>query len=376
MISASGCPDVLSAALSYSRFGWSLIPITGDKKPAVKWKTFQTACADELQLHDWFDGRDDLGLAVVLGQVSGGLTCRDFDKAAAYDAWQAVNPDLAKTLPTVRTKRGFHIYFRSDLDRTQKFDDGELRSGGSYVVLPPSRHPSGHQYCWLHEPSSNIPVLDATVFLPSVPCSLARDTDRTESNLSDLCLSARSVLSVSAEVVVGTLPGGFGTRRHRLFELARRVRAHPQLASVPLAELKPMLKEWHRLALPNIRTKPFDETWADFVEAYGNVDPKRCGDAAVAAMQRADATALPPEAMQYESPIIRRLVALCRELARTSNDGVLYLSCRNAAKLLGMSEHKTAGRWLGMLVADDLLVEVTKGGPQTMRATRFRWRGS
>lgn len=137
--------DVLSAALRYHSLGWSIIPIvSGTKRPAIKtWKPFQSKRADEQQLRDWFDKRDDLGLAVVLGTVSGGLTCRDFDFEAAYHAWKAANPDLAKMLPTVKSGRGFHVYCLSDLDRTLKRDDGELRGNGAIVVLPPSRHPSG-----------------------------------------------------------------------------------------------------------------------------------------------------------------------------------------------------------------------------------------
>ena len=70
--------DVLSAALRYHSLGWSIIPVAaGTKKPALRsWKPFQTNRADEQQIRDWFDKRDDLGLAVVLGTVSGGLTCR------------------------------------------------------------------------------------------------------------------------------------------------------------------------------------------------------------------------------------------------------------------------------------------------------------
>ena len=149
--------DSLSAALAYHSLGWSIIPIAANKKtPALKsWKPFQTRRADEQQIRDWYDKRDDLGLAVVLGAVSGGLTCRDFDDEAAYHAWAAQNPDLAKTLPTARTGRGFHVYFVSDLDHTDKLGDGELRGKGAIVVLPPSEHSSGVQYRWIIPPSGS-----------------------------------------------------------------------------------------------------------------------------------------------------------------------------------------------------------------------------
>ena len=93
---------------------------------------------------------------------------------------------------------------------------------------------------------------------------------------------------------------------------------------MPLHELKSLVRQWYEQALPNIRSKCFDETWTDFVEAYGNVDLARCGDAAAMAMKRADANDLPPKALQYESPLTRRPVALCTELARDAPDGIFF----------------------------------------------------
>ena len=269
-------PDVFGEALRLQSLGLSIIPIGANKRPAIaKWKPFQTSVAAESQIHDWFDRRDDLGIGIVLGPVSGDLVARDFDRLDAYERWALVYPPLAYRLPTVETARGRHVYFRADC-HTATLNDGELRGEGSYVVAPPSVHPSGCRYRW------TVPLksLEAVPWLtpdeagfgtaPPSPSNATDRTDSTESILSDLWLSARSVLSVATDILAGTLPARFGTRRRRLFELARRVRAAPQLEGVPLATLRPLVAEWHRLALPTIRTKPFDETWADFVEAFQN----------------------------------------------------------------------------------------------------------
>lgn len=117
-------------------------------------------------------------------------------------------------------------------------------------------------------------------------------------------------------------------------------------------------------------------TWADFVEAYGNVDLARSGDAAEMAMAAADSKELPSEALRYVTPLIQRLVALCAELGRSSAEGTtFFLSCRKAASVLGTSDYKSVARWLQMLVADRLLGEVVKGGPHTNKATRYEWNG-
>ena len=375
-------PDVLTEALRLQRIGISVIPIGSNKRPAVPcWKPYQSRPADERQVHDWFASRDDLGLAIILGPVSGNLFARDFDIAGAYSAWESSYPSLARSLPAVATARGRHVYARHPDVATLKFNDGELRGARSYVVAPPSRHPSGCRYEWLVQLTSlnQVPLLTPKQsgfdrdWLAS-DGGQSHDTDRTEVDLFDLCLS---VLSVScAPLIQATLPHAFGNRRHRLFELARRIRVDPQLQGVPIHELRPLVAEWHRLALPFIRTKPFDETWADFVEAYNNTDLARCGDAAAMAMKRADANDLPPDALRYVTPVIQRLVALCAELRRGSPDGDFFLSCRKAASVLGTSDYKSVARWLQMLVADRLLVEVSKGGPNTNKASRYAWKGT
>lgn len=365
--------DVLSAALTYKYLGWSCLPIlAGSKKPALRtWKPFQSSAADEQQLREWFDRRDDLGIAVVLGAASNGLTCRDFDREPAYQDWRRQNRNLARTLPTVRTSRGLHVYFRSDLAKTLVFADGELRTNRSYTVLPPSIHPSGKAYKWLTEPTAeNVLELDVQKVFGAVEASVsAPDT---------LChFDTESVSSVSSVLCVseGTIPTGIGQRVRRLFELARRLRSHPHYTTTTLAELRPLIMEWHRRALPFIGTKAFDETWGDFGDAWHNVNPLKCGDSVVAAMHRADSASLPPEALQYDSVMTRRLVGLCRELSSSSADGVFFLSCRTGARLLGRSLHKSVARMLRMLVRDGVLTEITKGSPQTCKASRYRWRG-
>jgi hypothetical protein len=78
-------------------------------------------------------------LAVVLGDVSGGLVCRDYDDSAAFGRWSAAHPNYATALPTVATARGGHVYFRAaptDL-RFVDLADGEYRGdSGHYCLLP------------------------------------------------------------------------------------------------------------------------------------------------------------------------------------------------------------------------------------------------
>jgi hypothetical protein len=88
-----------------------------------------------------------------LGPPSAGLIALDFDDAASYARWAAAWPDVAQAAPTAGTARGAHVYLVGPAgQRTVKLENyaGEVKGAGGYVLLPPSLHPSGAVYRWLH----------------------------------------------------------------------------------------------------------------------------------------------------------------------------------------------------------------------------------
>ena len=84
--------------------------------------------------------------------------------------------------------------------------------------------------------------------------------------------------------------------------------------------------------------------------------------------------ATPQSALRYEQDGLRLLVALCRELQRTSGDKTFFLACRTAGDLLGVA-HVTAWRWLILLTHDKIVAEVEKGDRAHRRASRYRYQG-
>ena len=77
----------LDVALDYLQRGWSIIPMkAGAKMPTLQsWKSYQTARPNERTVRNWFHDGLDVGIAVVLGDVSRGLICRDFDQMDAFE---------------------------------------------------------------------------------------------------------------------------------------------------------------------------------------------------------------------------------------------------------------------------------------------------
>lgn len=385
---------IYDEAKRLASMGLSIIPLSG-KRPVrgLNWKPYQSIPADLPQVRDWFSLRDDLGIGIVLGKVSGNLVVRDFDTPEAYQAWASQYPQLANALPTVRTKRGWHIYVRIPNAKTRNCRDGELRAENNYVVAPPSLHPSGCRYEWVRrfENLDDIPILTLAesglgvsyvqdksdhkevVAVPAddgMNCtrSTTDTTDTTDSTLSHLCLS------VVDSLIKDTLPSAFGQRRKQLFMLARKVRAYEIAKQLKLDHRK-LLVAWHQKALPNIRTKSFDETRADFIAAYQNIDEKLLEDPVFAATERGQQRPDPAEAALYDEELTRSLVKLCLELSEASPNGVFFLACRKAADALGVADIKSVNRRLNMLVFDGILRVVKKGGPETNLATRYEYIG-
>jgi hypothetical protein len=409
---------MLNLALHYLTRGWSLIPIKAGTKnqPCCKWKRFQTEAADELQLRKWFGNGRASNVAIVLGAVSGGLVCRDFDTMEAYDRWAADHPDLAPLLPTVATSRGRQVYFRAapadlffvDLRMIDPPEDGEYRGdSGHYCLLPPSQHPDGPIYRWLVPlPDGEIPfVADvrAAGLLPSHVTESTEGTETTESTEDNggvqrqleecVCekpphtsnCSVLSVLSVTSDekddeidrAILETIPSGIGRRNRQVFELPRALKAIPRLADAPVDAMKPHVRRWHRIGLEKavIGTEPFDEAWIDFLHAWPKVKFPRGKEPMIAILERAKHSPPPAVAQNYEGDGLRLLIAICRELQCASGNKPFYLACRTAATLLDLGEngHVKAWRWLTLLVHDGVIEAVKRGERGKRRASRFRY---
>jgi hypothetical protein len=371
---------LLEAALDYYARGWCVLPVKG-RQPTCRWKRCQAKRPDRRTLDRWFQQNGLTGLGVLAGEVSGGLVCRDFDKPGSYERWAAEHPELAGTLPTVKTGRGYHVYFVGAVRRIVKLDDGELRGKG-LSVLPPSRHPSGAVYKWVVPlPNGPLPTID-----PFLSGLVPSETERQRNGVNreteaigagalalailDDCTELNDVEQAIEHAIASTLPANVGQRNEQVFDFARTLKAIPALASAPASALRDIVKLWHKRALPVIGTKPFDETWDEFTQGWPNVKWPKGTNLMTLILKRADASALPAVAGHYECPYTHRLIKLCRELQRASGASPFFLACRTAGQLLGM-HHERAWRRLGMLVADGIL-SVAERGTKT-RATRYRY---
>lgn len=168
----------LEYALGMLASGISLVPIgtTGDKRPAIRWKSYQMKRPQPWEVKFWIQKRG-WGIAAVGGAISGNLEILDFDEADYFEYWgnlaSSYHPDLIERLPLVQTPSGgYHLYYRCEtIEGNQKLSQSaepvnrerrrwapgktriETRGEGGYVVTPASPrtcHPMNEKYRVLH----------------------------------------------------------------------------------------------------------------------------------------------------------------------------------------------------------------------------------
>ena len=141
----------LETALEYIERGWSVIPIASAKRPAIKWKEYQTRIASEDEVTAWWTQWPDADIALVTGTISG-LVVVDCDNDEALKA--AIEANMHSPI-RVRTKRGVHLYFEHPRDGKHRGPKSgvnsrnndwinisglDFRGDGSYALLPPSKN--------------------------------------------------------------------------------------------------------------------------------------------------------------------------------------------------------------------------------------------
>lgn len=123
--------------------GYSVIPVQGNnspgepKKPAVSWRSYQRRLPTEREIERLFD-KKVTALGIVCGRISK-LLVIDFDDLLRYQRFCRHLPQYSETY-TVKTKRGFHLYFRTtERVPSHQFDGGDIKGERSYIIAPPSQ---------------------------------------------------------------------------------------------------------------------------------------------------------------------------------------------------------------------------------------------
>jgi hypothetical protein len=161
------------AAVEYYALGLNVFPLPFGAKEGGAWQRLQTTRlyhnpADR-RPHDLLDiTSEQVNLAVMCGRTSGNLFILDCETRAAleYHVSQVHARGIALHVVASPSRRGGgHIYFRSAAGEVANITPGtmrdtELRGTNVYALLPPSKHPAGGLYQWLHRDGDAPPVVD------------------------------------------------------------------------------------------------------------------------------------------------------------------------------------------------------------------------
>jgi hypothetical protein len=206
----SQTPDLRAAARELHDAGLCVLPIKADgtKKPAVSWMDYKVSRTTPEQHDDWFGGDRARGIAVVYGQVSGGVELIEFEGLAIREGllddvtqimndsglgepWAAILGGWVTESPSggrhyrVRVEGGSvpgNTKLASRLAREDEYTEEEkqrlrekpnsriirvlieTRGEGGYGLVEPSSgtvHASGRPYVRLAGEPGTIPTLDA-----------------------------------------------------------------------------------------------------------------------------------------------------------------------------------------------------------------------
>lgn len=139
----------LDAAIWYSQHGYSVIPVKTDKRPYLKWEPYTKEIADKATIEHWWKQWPDAQVAIVCGEISG-ITVVDADSQESYDnLTENFIPD-SMLIPTVRTPKGYHFYFKYESalhNSTRFFEQCDVKNDRGYVLAPPGRNNNGN-YAW------------------------------------------------------------------------------------------------------------------------------------------------------------------------------------------------------------------------------------
>jgi len=145
--------ELRDAALQLADRGWPILPVKAQGKEPLTAHGVTDATTNTDQIRTWWQRWPQANIGVACGTP--GPTVLDVDNPVqARPLLDRLEPLHA---PTAATARGRHLYFAGTTQGTISLGYGELRGQGSYVIAPPSAHPTGKLYVWLEAPNGRLP---------------------------------------------------------------------------------------------------------------------------------------------------------------------------------------------------------------------------
>jgi uncharacterized protein DUF3987/bifunctional DNA primase/polymerase-like protein len=172
--------QLLDAALDYAGRGWSVFPLSKNKRPKTE-HGFKDASVDLVQVKTWWKATPYSNVGMPTG-ISFDVIDIEAQHVKRFEELCQENGVNLDTFPRVRSGRGgLHVYVAVTGLGSKIPGLGDLKGKGGYVVAPPSQLAvmlGGGIYEWIKEPEG------AFLECPSFLLQLIAGTQRTDAGES------------------------------------------------------------------------------------------------------------------------------------------------------------------------------------------------
>ena len=320
-------------------------------------------------------------------------SCAIFDTAADYETWSARYRDHAARLPTVRTRRGYHVYLLDADGITESIDlrsfgiDGELKGDRTYIVAPGSvvafdragKPIVEFKYRWLNDPPDLIPTvsLAGTGLLPDQAIHELKERQNGKWHTGHVGTQGPvgqpgpkgsprkggwiKHLQVDVEsLVCGHSIDGPGKRRNALKSLAMEILAIGGADNrPPLADRLTIFDAWWSRFGRFATTKDPDYSFEEFDRM---IDELRGGGFQFEVTTMLEEVEIPSWAAGSTETreAIGKLIIACDQI---SEGKPFFLSGRGACRMAfgNLNQHSTVARTLSTFVRKGVLKKVSTG---------------
>ena len=159
----------------YAENGFGVFPLGARSKKPITAHGVNDWTDNPDDVRAWWDAHPECNIGIACGTPSGGLLALDFDVSDDKDGmatlreWERVHGELPETAEAITGGGGRHLLYRTDRTNIHPSVNHELgvdvRCDGSYIVAPPSVHPSGAPYEWWASPLDvGIATADGAVY--------------------------------------------------------------------------------------------------------------------------------------------------------------------------------------------------------------------
>lgn len=161
-VDVSTLTELGKAAVWYAGHGFAVFPLGTRSKRPITTSGLKDWTDDPENAADCWHRFPTSNIGIVCGMPSHGLLVIDLDVSDEKDGmatlreWEKANGELPETATSITGSGGRHLFYRTDRTGIHPSVNHELgvdiRSDGSYVIPPPSIHPSGELYEWWADP--------------------------------------------------------------------------------------------------------------------------------------------------------------------------------------------------------------------------------